>query len=131
MKSNIEIKIPDTLSEKEEAVLIAKKLSQKALSGSGRNKEQKRIGVFLEPKMLKTTITIIRECKEKPIEFIKCYCGCEFEKGKESHYFHNYGGKVKKVEVCSDDCLDFVLENFGERVQKSKSKLKPIIKYHA
>ena len=129
MKKDIVIKIPDTLSEKEETALIFKKLAIKQLSGSAKKDSQKRIGDFVEVKHLTTTITIIRECKEKPIEFIKCYCGCEFQKGAESKYFHNYGGVRKIVEVCSKDCLDFVIENFGERVSRTKGKLKRLIKF--
>lgn len=129
MKKDITIKIPDTLTEQEEAAFISKKLAVRALSGGAKNDTQKRIGDFVEVQNLKTTITIIRESKEKPIEFIKCYCGCEFQKGSQSHYFHNYGGIRKKVEVCSNECLDFVIENFGMRVSKTKGKLKPINKF--
>lgn len=127
MKKNITISIPDNLSPEKELITIAKKLSQKTLTGSGRNKEVLRIGTQVDFKELQTTITINRVSTEKPIEMVKCnVCGCEYQNNTAKFYYHNYGGRKKKVAVCSDECQKLVIELFGGRISKSKSKLKPV-----
>lgn len=45
------------------------------------------------------------------------------------HYFHNYGGKRQRRSVCSNDCVEFMIDNFGARVSKSATKLPSPINY--
>lgn len=123
---NIVIKIPDNLSPIKEAALISKRLAQKALTTSGTSKEVLRIGNELNIKKLKTTITIERVSNEKPIQMIKCnVCGCEYQNNTSSHFYHNYGGAVKKVSTCSKECSETAIELIGNRASLKKSKIKP------
>lgn len=124
MKKDVRIVIDDNLSEQEELLEIAKRLRQKSLSSSGISKQHKRIGNQVDVKSLETTITIVRKSKEKPIEFVTCnLCGCEYQSDLGKVYYHNYGGKRNKKKVCSDNCLNNILDALGNRASKSASKL--------
>lgn len=126
----IKISIPDNLSEEKEVFAIAKKLQQKALSGNAKNKDVLRIGDNVDFKELQTQIIITRVSSEKPIEMVTCnVCNCEYQSNTAKYYFHNYGGKPQKRAVCSTECQNFMVENFGVRVAKSKSKLQSPINY--
>lgn len=130
MRKNIVISIPDNLSKEKEIIAIAKKLTQKTISGNGRNNENLRIGTQVDFKDLQTTITINRVSSDKPIEMITCnVCGCEYQNNTAKSYYHNYGGRNKKVLVCSNECADLIVGILGNRASKTKSKLKPIILY--
>ena len=127
MKKNIVISIPDNLSEEKEIIAIAKKLTQKAISGNGISKENLRIGTQVDYRDLQTTITINRVSNEKPIEMITCnVCGCDYQNNTAKPYYQNYGGRVKKVSVCSNECVDLIVSVLGDRASKTKSKLKTI-----
>lgn len=129
--NNIEINIPDNLTPDKELLLIAKKLQQKQLSGSGKTKEQLRIGTEVTVQHLQTQITINRTSTEKPIEMVKCnVCGCEYQNNTAVHYWRNYGGKPKQVAVCSTGCQNAVIEFLGKRAAKTKNKLSPIRLYN-
>lgn len=125
---NINIKIADDLTPEQEVYAIAKHLAKKSI---GTNKDkQKRIGDVLEVKQLETTITVTRVSTERPIEMLTCnVCGCDYQSDRAKHYFHNYGGKRTKRNVCSDNCIEFMIENFGVRIAKTANKLKPIRTY--
>lgn len=126
----IKISISDNLSEEKEIFAIAKKLQQKALSGNAKNKEVLRIGDNIDVKELQTQIIITRVSTEKPIEMVTCnVCNCEYQNNLAKYYFHNYGGKRQKRAVCSIECQNFMVENFGVRVSKSASKLAAPINY--
>lgn len=128
--NKIEIKVPDNLTPEKEALLIAKKLQQKQLSGSGKSKDQLRIGTEVTVQHLQTQITITRTSTEKPIEMVKCnVCGCEYQNNTAVHYWHNYGGKPIQMAVCSTDCQDAVIEFLGDRAAITKNKLKSIRLY--
>ena len=130
MKKVINIKIPDNLSDKDELIAIGKKLTQKHLSGGGDNKSVKRLGGGVDVKEITTTIVIERVSAEKPIELLKCnVCGCEYRSDMAKYYHHNYGGKRQRRSVCSDNCVQFMIENFGVRVQKTARKLPHPIDY--
>lgn len=121
----IEIKIPDNLTQQEEVVAISKKLMQRSLTGSGASKEIKRIGTEVNIIDLHTQINIIRESKEPVIEMVKCnVCGCDYQNNTASFYWHNYGGNPKRVAVCSEKCVNAVVEYLGDRAATSKYKLK-------
>lgn len=124
---DITIKIPDNLTSLEEAALIAKKLTQKALSGSARGSKN-RIGTEIKIIEQKTNIVIERVNKEKPIETLKCnVCGCTYQSNMAKIYFTNYGGKIRSIKVCSSQCIEDVITMFPDgRVAKSRSKLKPL-----
>lgn len=127
---NIEIKIPDNLTPTEEVVFIAKKMTQKALSGNHKNKEILRIGTGIEVKDLQTQITITRVSKEPVIEMVKCnMCGCEYQNTTAIYYWHNYGGIPKKRAVCSEECRNNVIELLPGRTATSRNKLKTIRLY--
>lgn len=126
----IKIKIADNLTPAQEALEIGKQLTKKSLSGGGQNKEVKRIGNQLDVIDITTQIIVERVSTEKPIEMLKCnVCGCEYQSNMAKSYFHNYGGKRQKRNVCSDDCVSFMVENFGVRVAKSAMKLPHPINY--
>jgi len=126
----IKINIPDNLSAEKEVFAIAKKLQQKALSGTGKNKEVLQIGDNIDIKDLETQIIITRVSTEKPIEMVKCnVCDCEYQNNMAFYYFHNYGGSRKRNAVCSDKCRQFMIDNFGVRIAKSASKLPNPINY--
>lgn len=130
MKKTINIKIADNLTEQQEVIAIAKKLAQKQLSGRSDNKSVKRLGGGVDIKNLQTTIVIDRVSNEKPIELLTCnVCGCEYQSDMAKYYYHNYGGKNTKRGVCSDDCVQFMIDNFGVRVAKKASQLPRTIDY--
>lgn len=124
------IEIPDDLSEKDEAILIAKKISKKMLqiaaSGSGGKKKQKKIGnqQFDNFKLPTSQIEIVRMApKSKLSAMITCYCGTMFNKKEGKPYFTNYGGIMRKNHCCSAECREVVIANFGNRVSITKNKL--------
>lgn len=125
--NKIEIKIPDGLTPHEETIAIAKKLNQKALSGNSANKSQILIGQELNISHTQTQIIITRIGKEKPIELVTCNCcGREYQNNAAVYYWHNYGGKSKKVAVCSTECQEAVISFLGDRAATSSKKLKPV-----
>lgn len=123
----IEIKIPDDLTPEQEAVAISKKLMQKAIGNSPKNKDQKLIGSGLTITDLQTQITITRVSKEKPITLCTCsVCGTQYQSNLAAYYWHNYGGNPKKIAVCSEVCKSFVIELLRGRAAATKNKLTPI-----
>lgn len=130
MKKNITIKIADNLTGQQEVIAITKQLAKKQLSSGGQNKDVKRIGDEINITNLKTTITVERVSTEKPITMVKCnVCNCEYQSDSAKYYYHNYGGNRQRRSVCSNDCLNYVLDNFGDRVQLSARKLPNPINY--
>jgi len=128
MKNVIKIKIPSDTTDEQFGEVIKKRLNQKMLSGSGVNKNVKMIGQYVEVLQDNITIKVERIYNEPIIEMATCnVCNSEYQNTDAKYYFHNYGGKTKKVAVCSNECIDFMVENFGVRVSKTKSKLKPFI----
>jgi len=126
----IKIRIPDNLSGEKEAFAIGKQLAKKSLSGGGQNKDVKRLGNQIDVIDLQTTIIVERFSTEKPIIMQTCnVCNCEYQSDMAKHYYHNYGGKRVKRSVCSADCVQFMVDNFGARIQKSASKLPHPINY--
>lgn len=124
--NKIKIKIPIGLSESDEIKMIAQRLTQKMLSGDGKN-EQILIGQYVEIQNIHTQIEIERVSPEPIIEMVTCnVCGSDYQSNLFSKYFHNYGGRIKMMKCCSSNCVDFMIDNFGDRVAKSKSKLKPL-----
>jgi len=118
------IKIPDNLTPENELKAIFKKISQKQLSGDGSNKDIKRIGQQYDIKHTETQITIVRESKEPIIEMVTCNaCNCEYQNNTAFYYWHNYGGKPKKVAVCSEKCQTDVINLLGGRASKKKIKM--------
>jgi len=125
----IEIKIPDNLSPEKEAILIAKKLIQKSISGSAKE-ETRLIGSGVTIEHTQTQITITKESKEPVITMVKCnICGSEYQNNTAHYFWHNYGGNQRKVGVCSKDCQKSAVNFFGIRAAISKNKLKPFIQY--
>lgn len=123
----IRIKIPDNLSPEEEAVEIGQRLVQKALSGSATKRESKRIGDFVEIKELETNIIIERVSHQKNIELVKCnVCGCDYQSDLFKSVWHNYGGKHRKIHVCSESCQKELLLFLGKRASIKRKDLKPL-----
>ncbi len=118
----IVIEIPDDLNKEQEAIAIAKALTKKAISSAG----QKVIGNSITVKHLVDTIIVKRISKEKPETLEVCYCGSQYAISTGTFYYTNYGGVERKVKVCSIECRDYVLSQFGDRVAVSKSLLKPL-----
>lgn len=124
------ITIPDNLTPEQEAFAIGKQLAKKALSGGGQNKEVKRIGDEINIIDLSSQIIVTRASTEKPITMITCnVCNCEYQSDRVVYYYHNYGGHRTRRGVCSDDCRQFMIDNFGARIAKSASKLPAAVNY--
>ena len=128
MKSNkpIKIKISDGLSPLEESQEISSKLRQKLLASNANQFDKKRIGEGIDVKHLSTTI-IIERTGEKPIEMVRCnVCGCEYQSDMYKPVVVNYGGKVKTIKTCSQNCQESLIELCGVgRAGKTKKELKP------
>jgi hypothetical protein len=120
------VKVPDNLTPLQEALAVSKKLTQKALSGSG-SAIKNRIGDeinIIEPEQ---QIIIQRVNKEKPIEFCKCsVCHTEYQSNLAAYYFTNYGGSVRKMPVCSPECVSIMVSAFPGRIADNKKKLIPV-----
>lgn len=126
----IKIKIADNLTAEQEAFAIGKQLAKRALSSGAQNKEVKRIGTQIDIIDLKTTIEVERFSTEKAITMLTCsVCGCEYQSNMAKYYFHNYGGGRQRRLVCSVGCVDYMVDNFAPRVQKSANKLPHPINY--
>lgn len=109
----INIKIPDDLSPKEEALLIAQRLNQKMLAGHGRQMDKLRIGTQVDIKHLTTQITIERT-GDKPIEMVTCnVCGCDYQNNTYKGVWVNYGGERKEVKTCSENCGSALIDLCG------------------
>lgn len=122
----IKLTVPSDVKDIDLGYFVKKRLEQKALSGHAREKFT-RIGDQVDILEDKIIIEITKKYKEPLITMLKCnVCNCEYQSNYFKKYFHNYGGRIKMVKVCSDNCVDTVLEYFGERVAISKSKLKPL-----
>ena len=130
MKKKISITIPDDLTPMQEAAEISQRLNQQLLAGNGRQVDHKRIGDQVDIKYLTTEI-VIKRVGEKPIEFILCsICGIEYQSDLAKNVFHNYGGRTKKVHVCSETCQQTFISICGNgRAATKKSKLNPIRTY--
>jgi hypothetical protein len=129
MQKVIKVKIPSETKDIDLGLFVKKRLDQKALTSNGREKFT-QIGDRIDVLEDKIIIEVTREYKEPIITMVKCnVCNCEYQSNLFKKYFHNYGGKIKMVKVCSDECVNTVLDYFGERVSKSKSKLSKIRLY--
>ena len=127
MKKEIKITIPSGLSDREESFEIAKKLNQKLLASHGRQKDKIRIGNEVNLKYGTTTIVVKRDTSNT-IEFVPCnVCGCEYQNTEFKPVFTNYGGRAKKLKVCSEDCQNTLLDYCGTgRAAIKKKDLTPI-----
>lgn len=127
----IDIKIPDGLTPEKEAVLIAKKILQKQLSSNAKNTNTKLIGGGITIEHTQTQITITRESKEPIIEMVACNaCGNQYQNNTALYLWHNYGGKPRKMAVCSKNCQINVISFLGNRAATSKNKLKPFVLFN-
>lgn len=118
----ITINIPDGLSSLEEAHLIKDKLVQKALSGTGKNRDQKRIGDRVKVGYTETTIVIKRDVSDH-IETVKCNaCGCDYQSDMFKRIYINYGGRTKELRYCSEDCCKTVIDICGPGRARFKKK---------
>lgn len=116
------IKIPYGLTKPEEASMIAGALTKKLL---GTNKV-KEIGTGYEITHSQTKIIITREYQEELTITAKCNrCDCEYDIRMAKRIYHNYGGKSRFLDVCSENCQNEVLDFLGDRASAKKSKLKP------
>jgi len=101
----VKIKIKDNLSPEREVLEIAKQLAKNPLMlGNG---VKALIGQNVEIQHLKTTIEIERIPTE-PTMHVCSVCECNFDKKVGKSISHNYGGKPRKIYVCSEDCIDVV-----------------------
>lgn len=115
------IKIPYGLKKQEEALLISKVLTQK-LIGTNMVKE---IGTGYEITHSQTKILITREFQEELTITSTCnMCNCIYDIKMAKRIFHNYGGKTRFFDVCSEDCQCKVVDFLGNRASIKKSKLK-------
>ncbi len=133
MQKKIVIEIPDDLTEAQEAVVIAEKVGKKMLqianSGTGRNKEVKRIGNQQVDAVKYATSEIeVRRIppKQKLDPMISCHCSTLFNSKDGYIYYTNYGGSIRKNRCCSTDCRDLVLNNFPGRTALKKKDLQTI-----
>ncbi len=116
------IKIPYGLSKADEAIIISNTLTKKLL---GTNKV-KEIGAGYEITHSETKIIVTREFQEELTITATCNrCDCEYDIKMAKRIFHNYGGKRRFLDVCSDQCQSEVLNFLGDRASSKKSKLKP------
>ena len=121
----IKITIPDNLTPEAEAILIGKKLIQKALSGTGTSQDTKRIGDEVKIIYPDTMIKVIRVNEEKPVVLCTCsICNTEYQSDAAKYYFTNYGGNVRKLPVCSEACVSIVVNSFPGRTAAKKKDLK-------
>jgi hypothetical protein len=121
------ISIPDNLTPLQEAAAIAKKMTQKALSGSSMNKGRARIGTEIKIKDLETEIVIKRVSSEPIIEMVECpVCNGEYQNNTAKFYYTNYGGNVRKKPVCSDICVNAMCDAFPGRISANKTALKAV-----
>ena len=113
----IEISIPEGLSKQEEALMIGKMLTQKILG----TKYCKQIGAGYEINHLETQIIITRNPTEEVTVTKQCNC-CEtiFDISIGIILYHNYGGLVKTMTICSNECKEFILCHFGDRISEKK-----------
>jgi len=122
----INIKIPQGLSKQYEALLISKMLTNKVIGTD----KCKQIGTGYEIQHLETQITITREPKEELTITRECNCCSSiYDISLGKLLYHNYGGKIRNMMVCSEDCKTFVLENFpriSDKSPKRKNGIKPI-----
>lgn len=54
-------------------------------------------------------------------------CNCcrkVYDKKQAQSVFTNYGGMVRELKYCSDNCADTVVELIGGRTSRDKSKVK-------
>lgn len=108
---NITITIPDNLTPQQELLAISKQLGKKLLP-TGNNPIL--IGEGYEIKNLQTRITIKRESVEKPLVIISCsLCSLSVEQKLSKKLWSNYGGNIKKLHFCDDNCRDTVLQISG------------------
>lgn len=127
MSKEIKITIPDTLTPAEEMALVFKKIRQKHLSGGASNRDILRIGDEINIIEPESVIRIIRRSTEKPIKFCSCpVCKTEYQQNTGVNYFTNYGGAIRKKEVCSSECATFMADNFPGRVSLKRNKLAPV-----
>lgn len=124
----IKITIPDNLSHEEELFAIAKELGKKLLPGNTR----KLLGAGYTIKHIETNITIIREPVEKVIATQSCnLCSTIFELSLGKKLYTNYGGRVKKLFYCSDNCRDNVINWCGDgRAALTRNKLKSFVNFN-
>lgn len=121
------IKIPEGLTKAEEGVLIGKALIKRALTSSGRNAEQKRIGTEISIVETESRIIVQRTSNEKIIEFILCpICNTEYQSNTAKYYYTNYGGTVRKNATCSNECVKMVTDLFPGRTSAHKKNLKTL-----
>lgn len=129
-KKQIIIEIPDDLSPEGEAFEISQKLNYRLLESRTDVTKPKEIGSRVDIKDLETQIIIKRVTKEKPIEMVGCSCcGCDYEKGKGTPVYTNYGGMIRKLFYCSKDCANQVAEILGDRGSLKKTKIRPAFLY--
>ncbi len=119
----IEIKIPQGLSKSQEAFMIGKILTKNLLG----TKYCKEISAGYDIQHLQTQILITREPQEEVTVTRTCNC-CQtiYDISIGITLYHNYGGLIKQMTVCSNECKDFVLLHFGDRITDKKKNVKPV-----
>ncbi len=120
----ITIKIPANLSKEKEAIEVAKQILKNPVL-IGNNNNSMLIGnEAIEIQQLKSLITIERV----PIEPLMIVCSCcdtNFEKSIGKKLFINYGGPVRQLIYCSENCRNIVMDHLPEnRCNIIRSKLK-------
>jgi len=117
------IKILANLSPEKEAIEIAKQIL-KTPSLLGSNSHQVFIGESeVEIKELNSIIKIERLPIE-PIMLVCSCCDCNFDKKDGRKIYQNYGGKVRDIFYCSDECVNYVLSFLPpDRASKKRKDL--------
>lgn len=121
----IRITIPDDLTPEQELLEIGKKLGKKMLPQNN----QKMLGSGYTIKHLQTAIVIERKSTVKPIVTRECsVCQTLFDQCVGKGFWTNYGGKIRRIYVCCEECRKQYMGILGDgRCAKTKSGLKPVL----
>lgn len=114
----MKIEIPLGLSPSEEAAVLITKLIGKQLEN-----KTKMIGSGNEIKSLETTITIVRVPKIT-IKMLHCnMCDCDYDSKLAWEVEHNYGGRKRRVKLCSKECAEILTNHIGDRARLIKKRM--------
>lgn len=121
----INITIPDNLTPADEVKAILGELGKQLAPPDTDNKVLPNTYTV---KSLSTQITIIRKPIKEAIATQECsVCRCLFTPKVGKSIWTNYGGKARKVTVCSDGCSNTMIELFGsDRVAVKKKDLQTV-----
>lgn len=127
-KADIIIEIPDDLNAKQEWDAIATEIAlQTKCFAPAQHMLVGNVDVPLDSKKSETHIVVKRIQSASAIKTLQCnVCNCDFDASMAKYAYTNYGGKVRKLCYCSDDCRNIALSiGSAGRIAVRKKDLKP------